>query len=40
MDVKALAWVERALGECGGPDMGIEGYGGYRGPQMGVNGLG
>ena len=26
-------------GGCGGPDMCIEGFGGYGGPQVGVNGL-
>ena len=40
MGVEDLGWVLRALGGCGGPEMGIEDFGVYGGPRVGVNGLG
>ena len=35
-----LRWVGRALGGCGGFEMGIERFCRYGGPRMGVHGLG
>ena len=40
MGGEGLKWFKRVLGGCGGHKMGIEGFGGYRGCQIGVNGLG
>ena len=31
MGLEGLKWVQRALGGCGGPEIGIEGFGRYGG---------
>ena len=38
--VECLRWVLGAVSECGGPGMGIEGFGVYGGPGMGIEGFG
>ena len=39
MGMEGLKWVQRALGGCGGPEMGIEGFGRHGGASDGREGV-